>query len=95
MNFLCVHPSLKGRLGGPNRADSKLGLRKVGVVRKRKKDNDGKPKRPKKGNKNRCKLCEELGHRIGSTQCRYTPERPKYVNFVVCVLFLILLLFSV
>ena len=43
-------------------------------------DKAEKPKKTQKGNKNRCKLCEELGHRIGSPRCRYTPERPKYVN---------------
>ncbi|KAE8772248.1 hypothetical protein D1007_55756 [Hordeum vulgare] len=38
---------------------------------------DGKPKRSQKGNKNRCKLCQELGHRAGSSKCCYTPKRPK------------------
>ncbi|KAE8788506.1 hypothetical protein D1007_37433 [Hordeum vulgare] len=38
---------------------------------------DGKPKRSQKGNKNRCKLCQELGHRVGSSKCCYTHKRLK------------------
>ena len=59
MNFLCVHPSLKGRLGGPNRADSKLGLRKVGVVRRQKKMTSQKG--PKKVTKIDASFARNLG----------------------------------
>ena len=95
IEFSMCPPLTKRKAGRPKQSRFKAWFEKGGSSKKKKKDQDEKPKRPKKGNKNRGKLCEELGHRVGSTQCRYTPERPKYVNFVVCVLFLILLLFSV
>jgi hypothetical protein len=70
--FSMCPPLPKERLEGLELEDSRPGLRKVGVVRGEK---DDKPKWPQKGNKNRCKLCEELGHRAGSPKCRYTPEK--------------------
>ena len=50
---------------------------------------DDKPKRSQKGNKNRCKHCQELGHRGGSTKCRYTPVRPRYVQVLRCTVFVV------
>ena len=86
-------PSLEERQAGQNRVDTKHDLRKVGVAKRGKKDQAKKPKRAQKGNKNRCKLCEELGHRIGSPKCRYTPESPKYVLFLflTCLILLFVL----
>jgi hypothetical protein len=77
LNFPCVLLWQKEKMAGLELVDSRRDLRKVGVVKKAKKDE--KPKRSQKGNKNRCKLCEELGHRVGSPVYRYTPERTKYV----------------
>jgi hypothetical protein len=71
-------PSLtKRKAGRPRVSRFKAWFEKGGSSKKAKKDE--KPKRSQKGNKNRCKLCEELGHRVGSPVCRYTPERTKYV----------------
>ena len=95
--FSMCPPLTRRKAGRPKQSRFKAWFEKGGSSKNGKKDKDVKPKRAKKGSKNRCKLCEELGHRIGSTKCRYTPERPKYVNFVVCVcvLFLLFLLVSI
>jgi hypothetical protein len=63
----------------PQQSRFKAWFEKGGSRKKRKKDEkkNGMPKRAQKGNKNRCKRCEELVHRAGSAKCRYTPS--KYV----------------
>ncbi|KAE8800243.1 hypothetical protein D1007_24232 [Hordeum vulgare] len=74
--FMC--PPITGRKAGrPKQSRFKAWFERGGSSKKGKKDKDVKTKRAQEGNKNRCKLCEELGHRIGSPKCRYTPERPK------------------
>jgi hypothetical protein len=50
----------KRKAGRPNQVDTRHGLRKVGAVRRGNKMISQKDL--KKGDKNRCKLCEELGH---------------------------------
>jgi hypothetical protein len=77
-------PLTKRKAGRPRVSRFKAWFEKGESSKKGEKDE--KPKRSQKGNKNRCKLCEELGHRVGSPVCRYTPERTKYV-------FLLLLFF--
>ena len=68
-------PTLTRRKAGrPKQSRLKPWFEKGGSSKKGKKYDN--PKSSQKGNKNRCKLCEELGHRAGSTVCRYTPERP-------------------
>ena len=73
--FSMCPPLAKRKAGRPKVSRFKAWFEKGSSSKKGKKDD--KPKRPQKGNKNRCKLCEELGHRQGSTKCRYTPEKPK------------------
>src|SRR3954470_19167626 len=73
---------MKRKAGRPKQSRFKAWFEKGGSSKKGKKDEkkDAKPKRAQKGNKDRCKLCEELGHRAGSTKWRYTAEKPKYVH---------------
>ena len=84
IEFTLCPPLTRRKAGRPKQSRYKAWFEKGGSSKKGKKDkkdkDDGKPKRAQKGNKNRCKLCEELGHRIGSPKCRYTPVQPKYVN---------------
>ena len=70
-----VSPLAKRKASRSKMSRYKAWFEKGGSSKKGKKDD--KPKRPQKGNKNRCKLCEELGHRVGSPKCRYTPEKTK------------------
>ena len=81
---LCPHVTIR-QAGWPKQSRYKAWFEKGGSSKKAKKDD--KPKRSQKGNKHRCKLCEDLGHRAGSTKCRYTPERPKYVHVCVVIVF--------
>jgi hypothetical protein len=77
-------PSLtKIKAGRPRVSRFKAWFVKVGVVKREKDEN---PKRSQKGNKNRCKLCEELGHQVGSPVCHYTPERINYVFLLLLVI---------
>ena len=76
-------PLTKRKAGRPKQSRFKAWFEKGGS---KKKKTDDKPKRTQKGNKNRCKLCQELGHRAGSAKCRFTPEKPKYVLVYFCVL---------
>ena len=82
IQFSLCPPLMKRKAGRPKQSRFKAWFEKGGSSKKGKKDEkkDAKPKRAQKGNKNRCKLCEELGHRAGSTKCRYTAEKPKYVH---------------
>ena len=77
IEFSMCPPLTKRKAGRPKQSRFKAWFEKGGSSKKGKKD--GKPKRAQKGNKNRCKLCQELGHRVGSVKCRYTPDKPKYV----------------
>ena len=83
IEFSMCPPLTKRKAGRPKESRFKAWFEKGGSSKKGKGKKDAKPKRSQKGNKNRCKLCQELGHRKGSPKCRYTPERPKYVY--VCV----------
>jgi hypothetical protein len=85
IQFSMCPPITRRKAGRPKQSRFKSWFEKGGSSKKGKKDKDkdAKPKRKQKGNKNRCKLCEELGHRIGSPKCRYTPERPKY-DLLLC-----------
>nr|XP_045090106.1 uncharacterized protein LOC123497564 [Aegilops tauschii subsp. strangulata] len=75
IEFSMCPPLTKRKAGRPKQSRFKAWFEKGGSSKKGKKD--GKPKRAQKGNKNRCKLCQELGHRVGSVKCRYTPDKPK------------------
>jgi hypothetical protein len=79
IEFTLSPPLMRRKAGRPQQSRFKAWFEKGGSRKKGKKDekNNGKPKRAQKGNKNRCKRCEELGHRAGSAKCRYTPS--KYV----------------
>jgi hypothetical protein len=81
--------------GWPKHSRFKPWFEKDGSGNKGKKyeKKDGKPKRTQKGNKKRCKLYEELGRRPGSTKCRYTAEKPKYVEIHPTTLFLYFMTF--
>jgi len=79
IEFSMCPPLTKRKAGRPKESRFKAWFEKGGSSKKGKGKKDAKPKRSQKGNKNRCKLCQELGHRKGSPKCRYTPERPKYV----------------
>jgi hypothetical protein len=81
IEFSLCPPLTKRKAGRPRVSRFKAWFEKGGSSKKAKKDE--KPKRSQKGNKNRCKLCEELGHRVGSPVCRYTPERTKYIFLVL------------
>ena len=61
---------MRRKAGRPKQSRYKAWFEKGGSSKKGK-------KRAQKGNKNRCKLCEELGHRAGSSKCRYTPEKKR------------------
>ena len=65
IEFSLCAPLTRRKAGRPKQSRFKPWFEKGGSSKKGKKD--AKPKRPQKGNKNRCKLCEELGHRAGST----------------------------
>jgi hypothetical protein len=80
IEFSMCPPITRRKAGMPKQNRFKAWFEKGGSSKKEKKDNAEKPKRTQKGNKNRCKLCEKLRHKISSPKCRYTPERPKYVN---------------
>jgi hypothetical protein len=73
IEFSLCPPLTRRKAGRPRVSRFKAWFEKGGSSKKGKKDE--KPKRQQKGNKNRCKLCEELGHRAGSAKCRYTPSR--------------------
>ena len=75
--FIFGWDAKKRMAGRPKQSRFKAWFEKGGSSKKGKKD--GKPKRAQKGNKNRCKLCQKLGHRVGSVKCRYTHDKPKYV----------------
>ena len=75
IEFSLSAPLMRIKTGRPKQSRYKAWFEKGGSSKKGKKD--GKPKRAQKGNKNRCKLREELGHRPGSTKCRCTDERSK------------------
>jgi hypothetical protein len=94
IQFSMCPPITKRKAGRPKQSRFKAWFEKGGSSKKGKKDKADKPKRSQKGNKNRCKLCEELGHRIGSPKCRYTPERPKYVKFSIFDMLVIVVCFS-
>jgi hypothetical protein len=94
IQFSMCPPITKRKAGRPKQSRFKAWFEKGGSSKKGKKDKADKPKRSQKGNKNRCKLCEELGHRIGSPKCRYTPERPKYVKFYIFDMLVIAVCFS-
>jgi hypothetical protein len=70
---------MRRKAGRPKQSRYKPLFEKGGSREKDKKDEkkDAKPKRPPKGKKNRCKSCEELRHRDGSTKCRYTDPKGK------------------
>jgi hypothetical protein len=85
IEFTVFPPITTRKAGRPKQSRFKEWFEKGGCREKGTKDKDVKRKRAQKGNRNRCKMCEELGHRIGSPKCRYTAARPKYVNlFVYC-----------
>jgi hypothetical protein len=73
--FSMCAPLAKRKAGRPKMSRYKAWFERGRSSKKGKKD--GKPKRAQKGNKNRCRCCQELGHRAGSTKCIYTPERTK------------------
>uniref|UniRef100_A0ACD5VE12 Uncharacterized protein n=1 Tax=Avena sativa TaxID=4498 RepID=A0ACD5VE12_AVESA len=75
IQFSLCPPLMKRKAGRPKQSRFKAWFEKCGSSKKVKKD--VKPKRTQKGNKNICKLCEELGHRAGSTKRRYTTKKPK------------------
>ena len=77
IEFSLCAPLTRRKAGRPKQSRYKAWFEKGGSSKKGKKDEkkDAKPKRPQKGNKNRCKLCEELGHRAGSPKCRYTEPK--------------------
>ena len=79
-----LSPPLKRRKPGrPQQSRYKAWFEKGGSKKKGKKEKEKekeKPKRVQKGNKNRCKACQELGHRLGAQKCPYSEPRPKYVN---------------
>src|SRR3954471_13745233 len=75
-------PLTKRKAGRPKQSIFKAWFEKGGSSKKGKKDD--KPKRPQKGNKNICKLCQELRHQTGSSKCRYTPEKPKKYSIFFC-----------
>jgi hypothetical protein len=77
IEFSLCPPLTKRKASMPRVSRFKAWFEKGGSSKKAKKYEN--PKRSQKGNKNICKLCEELGHRVGSLVCRYTPERTKYV----------------
>jgi hypothetical protein len=74
--FSMCPPLAKRKPGRPRVSRYKAWFEK-GRSSKKGKNKDVEPKRSQKGNKNRCKLCQELGHRAGSPKCRYTPEKTK------------------
>ena len=84
IEFTMCAPLGRRKAGRPKQSRFKPWFEKGGSSKKGKKDKNEKPKRPQKGNKNRCKLCEELGHRIGSPKYRYTPTPAKYVSASLC-----------
>ena len=87
IEFTLCPPLTRRKAGRPKQSRFKPWFEKGGSSKKGKKDKDkdAKPKRAQKGNQNRCKLCEELGHRVRSPKCRYTPLKPKYVHvFCFC-----------
>jgi hypothetical protein len=84
IEFSLCPPLTKRKAGRPGVSRFKAWFEKGGSSKKAKKDE--KPKRSQKGTKNRSKLCEELGHRVGSSICCYTPKRTKYV-FLLLILF--------
>ena len=84
--FSMCPPLTKRKAGRPKQSRFKAWFEKGGSSKNGKRKENEKPKRPQKGNKNRCNLCEELGHRIGSPKCRYTPVHPKYVNVPIYML---------
>ncbi|KAM3391318.1 hypothetical protein ACQJBY_012784 [Aegilops geniculata] len=79
IEFTLCPPVTRRKAGRPKQSRFKAWFEKGGCSKKGKKEKEknDKPKRAQKGNKNRCKLCEVLGHRIGSSKCIYTPQRPK------------------
>ncbi|XP_044978853.1 uncharacterized protein LOC123446244 [Hordeum vulgare subsp. vulgare] len=77
IEFSMCPPLTKRKAGRPKGSRFKAWFERGGSSKKGKGKKDGKPKRSQKGNKNRCKLCQELGHRAGSSKCCYTPKRPK------------------
>ena len=85
IEFTLCPPVTRRKAGRPKQSRFKAWFEKGGCSKKGKKEKEknDKPKRAQKGNKNRCKLCEVLGHRVGSSKCIYTPQRPKYVYVTV------------
>ena len=94
IEFSMCPPLTKRKAGRPKESRFKAWFEKGGSSKKGKGKKDENPKRSQKGNKNRCKLCQELGHRKGSPKCRYTPERPKYVYVCVFLIWLLYLITS-
>jgi hypothetical protein len=83
IEFTLSPPLTKRKAGRPQQSRYKAWFEKGGSKKKGKKEKEKekeKPKRVQKGNKNRCKACQELGHRLGSQKCFYSLPRPKYVN---------------
>ena len=78
IEFSMCLPLTKRKAGRPKESRFEAWFERGGSSKKGKGKKDGKPKRSQKGNKNRCKLCQELGHGAGSSKCCYTPKRPKY-----------------
>ena len=75
-DFDMCPPLAKRKAGRPKMSRFKAWFEKGGCSKRAKKDD--KPKRPQKGTKNRCKECQVLGHRAGSSKCRYPrPQQPK------------------
>jgi hypothetical protein len=93
-------PLTRKKAGWPKVNRFKAWFEKGGSSKKGNKEEkkDGKPKRQQKGNKNRCKLCDELGHRARSAKCHYT--LPKYESLFIsskymqAVMFLFLQIYS-
>jgi hypothetical protein len=95
IDFSLCPPLTKRKTGRPKQSRYKAWFEKGGSGKKGKKDGkndekkDEKPKRSQKGNKNGCKFCQTLGHRGGSTKCRYTPVKPRYVQIFRCTVFVV------
>jgi hypothetical protein len=99
-DFSLCPPLTRRKVGSPKVDRFKALFQKGGSSKKGKKEEkkDGKPKRQQKGNKNRCKAYEELGHRAGSAKCGYT--FPNYESLLISskymqtVMFLFLQIYS-
>ena len=82
IEFTLCPPLMRRKAGRPKHSRFKACFEKGGSSKKGMKDDkkDAKPKRAQKGNKNRCKLCEELGHGARSTKCIYTGAKQSKFN---------------